>query len=57
MLPQIILPLTDFQELCQLPARIKQLEVDNKALRDQLAALLGLYSQLLERVCELQNSL
>lgn len=57
MLPQIILSLSDVQELCKLPERMKRLEADNKSLRDQLAALLGLYSQLLERVVDLQDSL
>lgn len=57
MLPQITIPLSDFMELSSLPSRMKALEADNKSLRDQLAALLGLYSQLLEKVTELKNSL
>lgn len=50
---QVLIPLSDLLALQGLPSRVEALEADNKALRDQLAALLGRYSEILSKLREL----
>lgn len=50
----VSLPLSSLAELLALPEKVKLLIADNKRLRQEITALRGLYSELLQKVAELE---
>lgn len=51
----IVVKLHELQHLMSLPRKVEDLESTVKSLRDQNAALLNLYSELLEKVTDLNR--
>lgn len=50
---RVSLPLSTLAELLALPEQCKKVAEDNKRLRLEMTALRGLYSELLQKVAEL----
>lgn len=50
----ISLPLDTLAALIKLPEQVEKISADNKKMRQEVAALRHLYSQLLEKVADLE---
>lgn len=51
---RVSLPLDTLAALIKLPEQVEKISADNKKMRQEVAALRHLYSQLLEKVADLE---
>ena len=57
MPPYVVLPYKEYERLIKAAQALPALQLDNKRIHDQMAALRLLYSELLEKVSDLDASI